>query len=252
MSRGELEAVIAGSASWCVLNEDGFALARELVGVFDHVIGDPPYDDETHEGMRSAKASVDDPSPIDFAPAPPVETFARDLVLCAKRWTILFCTAEMTGDYKRAVGGSRGLNEGGLYVRSGIWHRLNSAPQFTGDRPAQGCEALAIMHSAGGKMRWNGGGRQAFWEGSICADKHRIHPTKKPLWLMEAIIRDFTEPGDLIFDPTMGEGTTGEAAVKLRRSFVGCELRPDYFAAAERRIERADSRMKQDALPGIL
>lgn len=101
------------------------------------------------------------------------------------------------------------------------------------------------MHRPGGKMRWNRGGSQAFWEGPICRDPRRVHPTKKPLWLMEALVRDFTDPGDLVLDPTGGEGTTGEACVRLGRRFVGCELDPKYHAAGVERIMRAANGLKQ-------
>lgn len=242
--------VIAGRASWAVACCDGFALAALAPpGTFDHVIGDPPYDEQTHAGARSAGLDASE-SPIDFAPLPPTETFAPSLLTCSRRWVLLFCTGAMLGDYKRAVGGSR--DAGGGYIRDGYWHRTNGVPQRTGDRPAVACEAIAILHRPGGKMRWNRGGEQAMWKGPKCADERRMHPTKKPLWLMEALVRDFTDPGDLVFDPTMGEGTTGEACLKLGRRFVGCEIDPKYHAAAVARLTRAAASPKQiDMFAGV-
>lgn len=240
--------VLAGRASWAVECRDGFALARELGdGAVAHVIGDPPYDEQTHAGARSAGLDATE-SPIDFAPLPPTETFVPGLLLCARRWVLLFCTGAMLGDYKRAGGGSR--DAGGGYIRDGYWHRTNGVPQRTGDRPAVACEAIAILHRAGGKMRWNRGGDQAFWKGPKCADPRRKHPTKKPLWLMEALVRDFTDPGDLVFDPTCGEGTTGEACLRLGRRFIGCEIDPKYHAMAVERLGREASRPKQTGLFG--
>ncbi len=253
--------VLAGRAEWCAVNGDGFALARSLgERAVDHVIGDPPYDEQTHAGTRSMK-DKGAATFVDFAALPPIETFLPALVAVARRWTILFCAEVQLGDYKRGAGGAR--DDGGAWVRAGIWHRTNSTPQITGDRPAAGCEALAVLHAPGGKMRWNRGGNQAFWEGPICRDPHRMHPTKKPLWLMEALIRDFTDPGDIILDPTMGEGTTGEAALRLGRRFIGAELATgvdpatgcyeparDYYSAAVRRLARAASAPRQAMLLG--
>lgn len=71
----------------------------------------------------------------------------------------------------------------------------------------------------------------------------RLHPTQKPLKLMLSIIEDFTNPGDLIFDPFMGSGTTGVAALQLGRRFIGCEIDPGYFAIAEKRIKQATAQM---------
>jgi site-specific DNA-methyltransferase (adenine-specific) len=50
------------------------------------------------------------------------------------------------------------------------------------------------------------------------------------------------EPGATIFDPYMGSGTTGVAAVQLGFNFIGCELDPAYFAIAQRRIEAEQAR----------
>lgn len=68
-------------------------------------------------------------------------------------------------------------------------------------------------------------------------DGHRFHPFEKPVEIM----RHFCEraPGDLILDPFMGSGTTGVAAVKLGRKFIGIEIDPKYFAVACRRISDA-------------
>ena len=63
------------------------------------------------------------------------------------------------------------------------------------------------------------------------------HPTQKPLALLERIITASTKEGDVIFDPFMGSGTTGVAAVKLGRSFVGIDNTKEYCDLAKRRIE---------------
>jgi site-specific DNA-methyltransferase (adenine-specific) len=63
-----------------------------------------------------------------------------------------------------------------------------------------------------------------------------IHPTQKPVALMEYLIRTYTNAGDTVLDFTMGSGTTGVAAKNLGRSFIGIELDPDYFHAASKRI----------------
>jgi site-specific DNA-methyltransferase (adenine-specific) len=65
------------------------------------------------------------------------------------------------------------------------------------------------------------------------------HPTQKPVALLERIILASTKEGDLIFDPFAGSSTTGVAAIKLRRRFVGCELEPEYLVLSAKRLERA-------------
>ncbi|MBQ9259185.1 MAG: site-specific DNA-methyltransferase [Neisseriaceae bacterium] len=63
------------------------------------------------------------------------------------------------------------------------------------------------------------------------------HPTQKPLALVERCIQAATNRGDLIFDPFMGSGTTGVAAIKYGRYFCGCELEKDFFELAKERLK---------------
>ena len=64
-----------------------------------------------------------------------------------------------------------------------------------------------------------------------------VHPTQKPVALMEYLIKTYTNEGDTVLDFTMGSGTTGVAAKNLGRSFIGIELDPTYFQIAKERIE---------------
>lgn len=70
------------------------------------------------------------------------------------------------------------------------------------------------------------------------SDKQRVklHPTQKPLALMDYFIRTYTNPGDLVLDNCMGSGTTGVACRLTGRRFIGIESNPEFFAIAERRI----------------
>lgn len=63
-----------------------------------------------------------------------------------------------------------------------------------------------------------------------------LHPTQKPVWLMEYLIRTYTNEGDTVLDNTMGSGTTGIACQNTNRNFIGIERDHGYFAIAEKRI----------------
>lgn len=67
-----------------------------------------------------------------------------------------------------------------------------------------------------------------------------LHPTQKPVALMEYLIRTYTNEGDTVLDNTMGSGTTGVACVNTGRNFIGIERDDAYFAIAKERIERAE------------
>jgi site-specific DNA-methyltransferase (adenine-specific) len=66
-----------------------------------------------------------------------------------------------------------------------------------------------------------------------------LHPTQKPIALLEYLVKTYTNPGDTVLDCTMGSGTTGAACGRLNRRFIGIEQDPGYFAIAENRIKNA-------------
>ena len=67
-----------------------------------------------------------------------------------------------------------------------------------------------------------------------------LHPTQKPIGLMEYFIRTYTNPGDTVLDNTMGSGTTGVACVNTGRNFVGIESDEKYYSIAGERIASAE------------
>jgi len=66
-----------------------------------------------------------------------------------------------------------------------------------------------------------------------------LHPTQKPIALMEYLIKTYSNPGDTVLDNCMGSGTTGVACVSTGRNFIGIEKDPGYFGIAKDRIEKA-------------
>lgn len=180
----------------------------------------------------------------------------RDGLRVSRRWLVAFCALEQLGAYADASG-----NE---WVRSGTWVKPNGTPQLTGDRPAQGSEGLAFAKAGGrgilewhevmrridesleeqpeglavmhrkGKKTWKGGGRRGTWVHNVV--KGGAHPNEKPLALMLELVEVFTDPGDLIFDPFCGVGTTGVAALMLGRRFFGVERDPEWAEVARKRL----------------
>lgn len=66
-----------------------------------------------------------------------------------------------------------------------------------------------------------------------------VHPTQKPVELLEYLIKTYTNEGMTVLDNTMGSGSTGVAAKKLKRNFIGMELDKEYFEIAKQRIKEA-------------
>lgn len=77
------------------------------------------------------------------------------------------------------------------------------------------------------------------WMGAIRKGKRikRVHPTQKPVELMEWIIKNYTNENDTILDCFMGSGSTGVACKHTNRRFIGIELDDNYFEIAKKRIE---------------
>ena len=204
----------------------------------DVIITDPPYDERTHGGAVTERETKVQGgignlvNGLDFTHLINHDQLVREFLRISKRWVLAFCTFEDIRLYRDEAW------KQSAWVRSGVWDRVNAAPQFTGDRPSQAADGIAILHPSDIKKHWNGGGKQGIWRHSVEAGKKQ-HPTQKPLSLMRELIYQFSDIGETIFDPFMGGGTTGVACVQTGRIFIGCEISPKYFSVAEKRVKSA-------------
>lgn len=222
-----IAAVLSGEKRWtvvCADNEDVFPLlADRSVG---HIITDPPYDERTHTRARSLKDGGSD-IPIDFAHLTDY-AFVSEMLRISQRWVLAFCALEMLGEYQKAAP----LD---AWARAGIWIRTDGTPQISGDRPGQGAEGIAILHRADFKKRWNEGGKRGVWTCGV-ERVERFCPTPKPIKLMMELVEDFTDRDEVILDPFCCSATTGLAALRLGRRFIGVEVDPSSAAGASARL----------------
>jgi site-specific DNA-methyltransferase (adenine-specific)/modification methylase len=123
-----------------------------------------------------------------------------------------------------------------------VWHKTNPVPKIRKAGFLNSCELIVCMWNKG--HTWNFARQRDmhnFIESPICMGRERVrnpvHPTQKPVRVLKHIIRLASKPGDLIFDPFMGVGSTGVAALQLSRKFLGIEIDPAYFKAAKTRLE---------------
>lgn len=216
------------------------------------VISDPPYEAEAHtKGRRLATFGQDggrrrsiENRPIDFAQMTPGlrKQVARACQEKCTGWGLYFSQIESVYLWRRVLTAA-----GAKYKRAGIWRKPDGAPQFTGDRPGMGFESVVCVWHGEGRSKWNGGGKHGVWEftkhdrGHGHGGLRNQHPTQKPVFLMEALVRDFTSPGEIILDPFMGSGSTGVACANMGREFIGIEINESYFDISCQRIEAAYS-----------
>lgn len=212
----------------------------------DVVATDPPYSEHVHaqsrrgltQDNRDPRAEISERRPLGFdaITQAQMEAAADHFERVARRWVLVFCDVESSHLWAGALR-SAGLE----YLRTMAWQKLGGAPQFTGDRPAVAFEAIVVAHRPG-KKRWNGGGKAGWYAVPTAIDRdrtgldERVHTTQKPVALMEDLIRDFSDPGETILDPFAGSGTTGVAALRLGRRFMGFEKDPAYFDMAVKRL----------------
>ena len=151
-----------------------------------------------------------------------------------------------------------------------VWNKKQGGNPLNAKRqPLRVTEDIVVFNSGGyipqmrtGRMRKKGGiNKQPETTGAVnldyvsysdqyyptnildfpnCANKkYLVHPTQKPVALMEYLIRTYTDERDTVLDFTMGSGTTGVACKNLGRDFIGIELDQNYFDIAEQRIAEA-------------
>lgn len=222
-----------------------------------HAIFDPPFEEAAHSaGRRILKRTWAEKGAgvhhveqhaISY---PPISDAERDAVAAhvarvTRRWILTFCQSEAAHLWRAAYEAA-----GARYIRTGVYFKTDAQPQYSGDRPGVGWEAIVICHGQphAGRTRWNGGGKCARWDAAADArfGKSLLVDGQKPLHLMEQLITDFTERGELVIDPYAGAGTTGVACVKLGRRFVGWEVNPKHHQIATDRISQV---REQLALP---
>lgn len=212
------------------------------------VLTDPPYAEETHAGARSHRA-IDAPM-IGFASISPEELrehFDR-IGRVTAAWVVSFM------EWRHIYGFDRQPPQGLRFVRFGIWVKPDGAPQFTGDRPAQGWEALAIMHTGGGRMAWNGGGDRAVWTYPVARGARKIgdHKSAKPTDLIGDLIGLFSNPGDLVLDPFMGGGVVPWMCRLLGRQCIAIEQEERHCETLARLLEQQDMLFAPDTAPAAV
>ena len=106
-------------------------------------------------------------------------------------------------------------------------------------RVCSGSDSSPLKYSDGITRTYNDKNPQSIIVFSKQSDGKYVHPTQKPVALMEYLIRTYTNEGETVLDNTMGSGTTGVACVNTGRNFIGIERDEEYFEIAQDRIDKA-------------
>jgi len=201
----------------------------------DVMIVDPPYAPHVHKsavsqsiggGARSRDLGFEHLSP---ALRRRIARFAA----LVRRWSVIYTDLESMTWWRLSLQAA-----GATYIRAIPWVRWSMA-QLSGDRPPTGCEMLVIAYGSGkGKKHWDGPGNLTSLK-HTCLRGDGKHKTEKPLDQLLDLVSYFSDPGETVFDPCSGSGTTGLACKLLGRQFVGLEIDPVWAEFANRRIAAA-------------
>jgi modification methylase len=159
------------------------------------------------------------------------------------------------GSYHNIFRVGSALQDLGFWIQNDVvWRKANPMPNFKGTRLTNAHETLIwAAKSAKARPTFNYDALKVFnddtqmrsdWTLPLCTGEERLkgadgakaHPTQKPEALLHRVLLASTRPGDLVLDPFFGTGTTGAAAKRLGRRFLGIEREADYVAVARARI----------------
>lgn len=215
---------------------DGYDVLAD-VGEVDVLISDPPYSERTHSGHDVGSASANDGSKRDliaYAHWTDVDV-ARFVLHWAPRTRGWFVA--MT-DHVLAPVFERTLEACGRYVFCPLqFIAPGSRVRIVGDGPALWSTTIIVARPRRAPYSTWG----ALPGGYVLPPRHNERSPivgGKPLWLMRALVRDYSRPGDLICDPCAGGATTLIAAATEGRRAIGAERDPKTHALAMKRIAK--------------
>ncbi len=203
----------------------------------DAVITDVPYSEHTISGQRSGTVGYNGGPRAtiryDGLTEEDTRAVSRWAVARARRWVVIFC------DHIQWMWLDDEAEKAGWMTFQPIpWVKPDGTPRFTADGPSSSSEWIMIARprGAGFITRYRPG---HYVCGTVKNGATSVGITgTKPLSLMRAIVRDYSEPGDLIVDPFCGSGTTALAAAMEGRRCITSEEKPEHYEIARKRLDR--------------
>ena len=226
--------------SWRIYNDDCITTIRRLIDKnyeVDAIFTDPPYNISRENNFKTMNRAG-----IDFG------EWDKDFDLTS--W-IYECEPLLKkggnivifNSWKNMGYITTALTECGFEIKDLIrWTKTNPMPRNRDRRFITDYEVAVWAIKKGNKWTFNRlSDKYEIPEikGSITSKSEKIygaHPTQKPVYVMEWLIKRLSNKGDLILDPFMGSGTTGVACINTDRDFIGIELNEDYFNIAKQRL----------------
>ncbi|MGE0595656.1 MAG: site-specific DNA-methyltransferase [Hyphomonadaceae bacterium] len=236
----------------------------------DLVFADPPYNLQLGGGLTRPDQSIVDGVDDDwdkFQDFAAYDSFTRAWMSECHRVLKPDGAIWVIGSYHNIFRVGAVLQDLGFWVLNDIvWRKTNPMPNFKGTRFTNAHETLIwaakskaskyTFHYDALKMLNDDLQMRSDWSIPLCTGAERLkdregrkaHPTQKPEALLHRIVLATSRPGDLILDPFFGTGTTGAAAKRLGRSYLGIEREAAYIRAAEARLKKVEPAAAEDIM----
>ena len=226
----------------------------------DLVFADPPYNLQLGGDLLrpdNSKVNAVDDEWDQFESFAAYDRFTREWLAECRRVLKDDGAIWVIGSYHNVFRLGSALQDLGFWVLNDIiWRKANPMPNFKGTRFTNAHETLIWAAKSREQKRYtfNYDALKAFnedtqmrsdWHLALCtgeerlkdADGQKAHPTQKPEALLYRVLLSSTKAGDVVLDPFFGTGTTGAAARRLGRHFIGIERDEAYAALARKRID---------------
>ncbi|MCQ2343865.1 MAG: DNA adenine methylase [Paludibacteraceae bacterium] len=228
----------------CILRADSRNVIKHIPdNSVDFILTDPPYNLGKHStgniplpGRSPMNNDVAEWDMIDFNPEEWADEFIR--ILKPTGNLFIFTSYNHLGRWYNC------LDHKFDTTNFMIWHKTNPAPKIFKAGFLNSCEMIFTCWNK--RHTWNfisQAEMHNFVESPICMRPERLatpkHPAQKPVSILKKMIEIASNRDDIIFDPFMGVGSMGVAAMELDRRFIGIEINANYFDAAKERIETA-------------
>lgn len=225
----------------------------------DLIFADPPYNLQITDGLyRPNNTKVD--GVFDdwdkFASFEEYDNFTQNWLKECRRVLKDTGTIWVIGSYHNIFRVGKIMMDLGFWILNDVqWYKTNPMPNFKGTRFTNATETLLWCKKSEIQktytfnyrlMKHLNDGKQmkSVWEIPLCGGNERLrdkdgvklHSTQKPEELLKRVILSSSNEGDIVLDPFFGSGTTGAAAKKLRRNFIGIEKEAKYVQIALERI----------------
>jgi len=238
-------------------------MARLPAASVDLVFADPPYNLQLQGDLKrpdDSKVDAVDDDWDKFSSFSAYDDFTRAWLMAARRLMKPTATIWVIGSYHNIFRVGTILQDLGFWILNDVvWRKTNPMPNFRGRRFTNAHETMIwAARDAGAKgYTFNYEALKAGnediqvrsdWTLALCTGEERLkgrdgkklHPTQKPEALLARVILSSSRHGDTVLDPFSGTGTTGAAAKRLGRQFIGIERDPAYAVAAEARLAQIE------------